>query len=571
MLSPNRKEAIIRLLYASASDPQRHEDFLDELGTALDTSDGGSVLDWLDEHVGTASAIFERLYFQGGLQRRPGEIVESVIGPAALVTQTGSIVAANETWLEHMPDASLRDITNDTNTRTNIMNALRSFHEIMEDRTPFIKVSDHPVMRVLSLQKIPMLDARQANGATIMVRSIGTQWSEPMCQFLLDEFELSALELETIKELVAGKSLADIATETDRSRETIKSQTKSIYGKLDISGREDLVRFILHLQNLFSAQRAMGDALSRRQVHGAYYQLSSGRRFYVVEKGASEGKRFMFVHGLGLGHQFSAEFEDLLAANDLTALCFERPGYGRSDPPMNWRNGLEEWISLFPEICDRLDLSRTPLVTQTGGVMLATAAAANHPDLVSGICAFAAGIPITDSKSLRQYPRQIRLISRLANLSPGALRFVMMTASAYLKTRDGQEKLIRRTYGNGTIDEQAIRNADTHERIRQSFEMIAEGGFDGFIGDNLHMFGDWSRFPIRTKCEIAYLNGSDDEICPITWSRAFSATLPNMSVTELKGAGNLMMHTHAQGCIDHLLACLARFESGQASCSIKTS
>ena len=62
-----------------------------------------------------------------------------------------------------------------------------------------------------------------------------------------DHWELTATEREVALLTIKGFSIAEIAHLRGRSQGTIKSQSKAIYSKADVQGRQQLVSAILDL------------------------------------------------------------------------------------------------------------------------------------------------------------------------------------------------------------------------------------------------------------------------------------------------------------------------------------
>ena len=561
MLSSQRKEEILKSLYAAASDPNKHQAFTEYFDLVTTHGSGEDFKSWLEPHIEIATSIFEKLNFVGALEESADNIVSKLREPAAIVTVDGEIVASNARWNTKATIKNLAELSQHGEDRVRLKRVPKSLHTVLEDRTKVVRLENASTeLGLLTFRRLPAIDERFANGGNILVRGIGFAWSDILKNFFLNEFAITDTELQVIQKIVDGSTLQSIAADLNRGRETIKTHTKNIYAKIDVAGREELVKLVLQLHALIGPNAAAPYEPYAQKQRSRFVELSNGHRIYCEEKGAQNGRRLLFVHGLSLGHHFSNDFEEQLARAGITLLCIERPGYGRSHPPENWKKGLEEWIDLFPQLMRKLQLSRSPIITQTGGVLLAAAAAAHHPHLVSGVCAFAAGVPITNKKKLGDYPPQIRVVSRAAWISPTVLRFIMTNGARYFRTPEGRERVIERTYAASHVDREALKNEEIRNNVRASLEMISDGGFDGFVSDNLHMFRDWSRFPKRAKCEIAYFNGTEDPICPIDWSQEFSETIPNMSVTPLKGAGNLMLHTHPTECVEHLKSTIARFD-----------
>lgn len=559
MLSAERKAEILQALYQAASDPREHENFLDEFSEVLADSERGENQAWLEPHIETAIGIFEKLNFSGLLDPSSLTFVENFSGPAMVIDSSAEILASNSAWAEICGGQSLVQMIDNELDQALVRNTLRSLNTILEDRTEIIRLTGaSSKFPVLSFRRLPSGDTLGANSDRILVRTLGLTWPSALVDFLRQKFELTPNEIQTVKLIASGLTLAEIAAKIERTREAVKSHTKSIYGKLGVSGREDLVRLVVQLQSLLELnlrKMTIGEAPDESQ----FARLSDGRRIFWTEKGAPNGRRLLFLHGLSLGHEFSDQFEALLHEHNLTLLCLDRPGYGRSDPPRSWKNGLEEWIDFYPELARQLEVEGAPLIAHTGGILFATAAAAHHPHLVAGICGLACGVPILDRKKLTEYPAQARITAMAARTSSSVLRFLIMNAAHYFRTPEGRDRMINRAYANASVDREALRDPATFKKLGVALEMIADGGFDGYVSDNLHIFGDWSRHPNLAKCEIAYLNGSEDQVCPIAWAREFAATCPNLTVQEAAGAGYLMLHTHPERCFEHLLGCLDRF------------
>lgn len=562
----HRRDRILQALYAAAAAPGEHERFIDEWNAALDADyfqDPGED-GWVESHIEKALSVFERLEFADAKFSSLNEVVNNQSGAAAIVDRDGLITAENDLWVESFGGngSSLFSLSTRPAEQKKFRAAILSLHTILETRVSYVHFTDafdhrHTVV----LRRLPYQPGGKVNGGDIIVRLAGNTWTETISSFLVNEFGLTPTELETTKHLTEGGTFNDIADWSDGSAETIKSHAKAVYSKIGVSNRVELVRMVVQLQMLVQGATGGTSHSATTKAREFSLELSDGRRLFWDKRGAAAGRRFLFLHGLGLGYQFSSKFESLLTANGLTAICIDRPGYGRSDPPVDWRRSLEEWSTIFPEVQNLLGLEPGPLVTQTGGIVFASVAASRYPNLVTGVCAFAAGVPITSKAQLKKYPRQFQLISRTARYSSTALRFIMVTAASYFTTDKARERMIARTYANSPSDVRALKQTGVHESVCESMDMISKGGFDGFVGDNMFMWSDWSRHPRATKCEIAYLNGTEDRVCPIDWALEFAADQPHIGVSSVEGAGQLLLHSHPEPAIQHLLACFERFDA----------
>ena len=378
-----------------------------------------------------------------------------------------------------------------------------------------------------------------------LVRTSHAVWSDAVGEVLASEFNLTGAELALLERIVLGESFSKIAEEAGRSPDTLKTQSKAIYRKMGIGGREDVVRLALQLHHLMQgiAPRAM------RRTDGAdrgLITLKSGRQIGWTRRGNASTQPLIFLHGMSLGHGTTDTFIQALDRHGLHMICIDRPGYGRSDPPRNWRHTVEEWGQTFPQILDGLGLDQVMLVTHTSGVLYGCAAGRAAPDRVKSVCALAGGVPIHDPDMLSDYPSMVRLLSRTARLSPRALRFMLGTSAAYYRSESGRNRLLERTYGASPADSAALKNPEIMEQVHEGFGLIDGGGFDGFVGDGLKIFSDWTDQIAQLKQPLHYIIGDQDPICPLKWARAFAQRYAHIDVTPIDNAGQMLHHTHPE-------------------------
>jgi DNA-binding CsgD family transcriptional regulator len=278
LLSQDQKSAIIQALYQSASDPRHHEKFVDQFSKALAEIEGGENYSWLETHIETATAVFEKLSFSGLLESSALQFVERFSGPAMIVNSSAEVLASNAAWSEILETQNLITVIKDERDQSLVRSALQSLNTILEDRTEIIRLTGNAArFQVLSFRRLPSDGNHGANSDRILVRTLGLTWPLVLIEFLKSNFELSDVEVQTARQIVSGLSLSDIAKTNDRTREAIKSHTKSIYAKLDISGREDLVRLVMQLQALLEPNLAKSSP-GNNPNRDKFVQLTDGRR-----------------------------------------------------------------------------------------------------------------------------------------------------------------------------------------------------------------------------------------------------------------------------------------------------
>ena len=553
----------IEAIYQAALSPAEYESFAHEWDTYVaDIQPGSDDADRLLAHVDRAMTILDRLHPAAREVFEPAEMVERETGPAAIIDGAGEIVVRNKSWQMAIGTAGghVWDLADDPAEADRLRAAVHGLHEIAESRTGYARLSDTDRGQIASVA-IRRLTPGEIGGAgpLYLVRTTHAPWSDRVGDVLTSEFGLTAAELQLLKRMAQGDSFADIATETGRAPDTLKSQSKSIYRKMQATGREDVVRIALQLHLLLQGAAPQRQAVEAGPDHGVL-RLGDARTLGWTRRGSTDGTPFLFLHGMSLGHGMTGDLVDALKTHDLAAICIDRPGYGRSDPPRDWRCSVEEWVELIPELLDHFEIERARIVTHTSGVLYGCAAAAHHPGRVSGVMALAGGVPITDPGMLGDYPSQVRLLSRTARLSPRALRFVLSTSAAFYRSEAGRNRLIQRTYGQTPSDRTGLDDPEILGLIHDGLGLIETGGHDGFVGDGLHIFGDWSDVVKEMQGPLTYVLGEEDPICPLGWAEAFAQRYPHVSVEAVPRAGQLLHHTHAEAIARQI----ADFVGGQS-------
>ncbi|MEM8616840.1 MAG: alpha/beta fold hydrolase [Pseudomonadota bacterium] len=558
----NEAHQVIDSLYAAALSPENHDDFQsiwDRYLGSLDADDP-ITLKTLVQHIERALVIVDRLHFAGQTDMSSGTLVSREPVPAAVVDAAGLIRTKNTLWesADGGDETTLWRLTDIPEDQGKLRAVLNGLHSVADNRTELLAIScahsGYP--KFLAVRRLPAQTTDDGNDAQFLIRQAEPVWARVTEDFLVKQFALSPAEIALLEQISAGRSFAEIASGSQRSIDTIKAQSKSIYRKLMVSSREEATRLVLQLHLI--AQPAQGHDLPKMTTAERKITLSSGRTLVCEKRGAARGTPFLFLHGMSLGHGMTRQFISGLKTRALIAHCLTRPGYGVSDPPHDWRYSVDEWVALFPELLDQLGLDRVPIVTHTSGVLYGCAAAAAYPSRVSGVLALAGGVPITDPAMMARYPLNLRVMARAARMSPTALRFLISTTTALFSSQGGADKTIHGTYGHVPADAAALDDPEIYGLVREGLTLVkTQGrGFDGFVGDGLKIFSDWSGYPSEMRAPLRYLIGEEDPICPLDWARSFAQKYNHIQVDSVPGAGQLLHHSHPQtvlGAIETLV------------------
>lgn len=545
--SPKQLLDTINAIYEVALTPDHYEVFAEQWDTYIAQVDP-ELDDGIDlqVHFEKALTILDRLHTVFLDEPDAETLVESEVGPAAIIDASGGLIASNSGWRDFLPEPvkKLWELCAEPEDSEKLKSVVMSLHEIAEPRTGFLQI-ELPDGSVTGVAVRRLFSPSETAESRYLVRITRTLWSDDVGTLIASEFKLTEAELALLKRMTVGESFAAVADETGRSSETLKTQSRSIYRKMLASNREDAVRTALQFHLVFAGRAPTKIA----PVYGpdqGIVTTPEGLRVGWTQRGASNGTPILFLHGMTVGHSMTKAFLDALVKLNITAICVDRPGYGRSDPFRDWRQSVERWAEMVPSILDAFDLKTVTIVTHTSGVLYGCAAATAHPDRINGVCALAGGVPINDLSMLADYPTQVRIMSRTARMSATALRFFLGSSTVFYRSESGRRRIIERAYGHSPSDMRAIASPEIRQLLIEGMDLIADSGFDGFVGDGLRIFGDWSEYVEKMQVPLHYVIGEEDPVCPLIWAQSFAQKYKHAQVTPIAGAGQLLHHTKSQ-------------------------
>lgn len=110
------------------------------------------------------------------------------------------------------------------------------------ERQQVIKVNETK-LTIVRLQKSARLRFFDAPTVAIIIEKAARRVATDVPQ-LADRFGLTKAEMKIMSGLLGGSSIADLAVESNRSRETIRSQLKSVFSKTGVNSQSELLRLV---------------------------------------------------------------------------------------------------------------------------------------------------------------------------------------------------------------------------------------------------------------------------------------------------------------------------------------
>ena len=172
-------------------------------------------------------------------------------------------------------------------------------------------------------------------------------------------FGLTPAELRLARKLRDGRSLKEAAEELGVSFNTVRNQLRAVFDKMGLKRQGELIRALTQLAAVAGALEAQAPPPPPLAVTNAppveRIILADGRRLAYRDYGDPAGRTVMVFHeGLGsslLPPSAQHKTHDL----GLRLICPERPGFGQSDPRLDY--SFDGVADDMVELCDQLGLA----------------------------------------------------------------------------------------------------------------------------------------------------------------------------------------------------------------------
>lgn len=184
---------------------------------------------------------------------------------------------------------------------------------------------------------------------------------------LTARYELTDKEQMVLINLIHGKSIKTISSESYISENTVKTHLKSLFRKTDTKSQTDLVGLILthESQILNSYFDAPSPVTSQaEQAKDLLVKLNDGTEIVYREYGPSDGYPVIVCHnGYGCRITVPNDHEEICRKLNRRIIIPDRPGFGKTpftaDQPKSWSELLKEFIDELT--IDEYDLLGTVL------------------------------------------------------------------------------------------------------------------------------------------------------------------------------------------------------------------
>lgn len=231
---------------------ERAEDFQFNLTVMSSQKDWQMVDLWAEQfdrispHLRRAAEFYRRTSFATGISELEGSILDALHLGVVIVGSGRRIRTASETAQRMFGDAVGVDPSGRLRLASDEARTLLSAMLTLGYRGPQqrrVMVDDLALM-MIRMQRDRERSLFEGPGVCITIEALRAGGRHDNIDHFARRHGLTEAEARALDGLLAGKSVTEIAREAERSRETIRSQLKTLYLKTGTKGQADLMRLV---------------------------------------------------------------------------------------------------------------------------------------------------------------------------------------------------------------------------------------------------------------------------------------------------------------------------------------
>lgn len=483
--------------------------------------------------VGEDKSYFERML----LQQLPF--------PILVLSSNGKLLQKNQQADKFIDEKNLLTINDDNLCMVN-KQLQHQFEQVLIELTKpnqihtqhSIGLSDATKNLPISLNLSVISDQYQLKGNILAVIATNDPDQVPDMMIIAEHFSLTPAETRLVKQLIASKTLHQVAEEHQVSIHTVRSQLKSVLKKTGCHRQSELIKLIIN-SPLLATTNINLPLLAQYHLHAPCYHqqitLRDGRLLGYADTGPRSGTAVFVMHpstGSRLHHHPD---KTIIYENKLRLITPDRPGFGLSDP--NPAASIRDFADDLCELADNLGLDKFVLLSYGGGAPYALACSVKLSHRVLQTILISPVSPFGD-KSLFSTNK---LLAKLAQHFPRAAHPVLkfMTRSLLIDPA----RYYKQVYGHAC--ESDVAGFSQPEVTDGILLAMREGMRQGStaLSNELHLISrDWGIDFSRVTQPISIWHGTLDQHVPIDLVRQLHNTLGNTTLTEIKEHGHLVIY-----------------------------
>ena len=357
----------------------------------------------------------------------------------------------------------------------------------------------------------------------IAVKWLKVHWKPELQELLADQFKLSSREIELVESLTKHGSLDQIAQAGGRSKNTLRTQMKSVFKKMKLHSQSEVVQTLALLARFCETFGIQKPADSKTVNLGRIENivLSSGVNVPIHFLGPEDGRPIIFIHGMLDGVAITPTALRCLHQHNLRLIAPIRPNFGSAASVDAIKDTPQIFAQQLDELTDTLEIKDFLLLGHMSGSVFSFCAAKQLGSKALGIVNISGGVPILSNKQFSGQSMRQRAFAYTARYAPKIFPTLMKAGLSQLDIR-GPQSLMNDMHPKNTLDGLAIKDPEISAVIADGYRFATAQGVDGFHGDALHVVHNWSSFVRGTTHPVLLLHGAHDTVMIAKYVQEFA-------------------------------------------------
>ena len=384
------------------------------------------------------------------------------------------------------------------------------------------------------------LEADAYVGTFTVVRSLALGWRPEVSERLEQAYGITRSEAEICRLVFELRELDDVAAARGVSIDTVRTQIKRIFAKLDIHSKAELVKLLAMLcaRAMAAAERVdltWSDPLGRETI----LTRPDGRKLAYNWIGAQQGREVLFIHG-GLPMFFlQPSTEQALEQAGVKLLCLSMPGHGSSDPPPKGPKQIDDGLAAIRFMLAHLNKRSMPCAAAYSGISFPIRLSSEARPLFSALLLIGLPWNVTP-EAYKSMPPGHKTVSQLARHAPRIFELVCRLGWNMI-LREGPDFYIKRAMAGSRCDLQAASRSDIQPYVRAACRhLLAQGHMAFFREVSMEASTDPAKILPDLKVPLHWLAPKDNPAWSEETVRAIKRMNAVITVETVADAGVLL-------------------------------
>ena len=400
--------------------------------------------------------------------------------------------------------------------------------------------------------------SRYSNPDVVTVTLPAPNWGEHIAEMLRRSLGLSRSETEVLELMIVGRSNVEISKERNRSIDTVKSQTQSIFRKLGVTSRVEAVQVVKDITSLAALSGApppAAVAMSRAKTSISFAHDPSAWRIeeiggrelsyvhYPAGSGAPEpGRCVIMFHGLLQSPELSDRTQHAFRRAGYHFIGVSKPGYGASARAPRDPGFIRTYLDDTRRVAARHGFKRPVLLGHLFGAQAAVEYGVETPDEVSGLVFCSGYYPLQIAENLMPIGAVQKLAMSSGVCSWAAHQFIAHTGLAYLRY-GGTQRYLDALAERSAADRKLMKDFEICAILHAGLRHTTIMGASAFLADTDAGRHDWSDRLAQIAIPTVMLHGDTDPAVNPKLARIAASRITGCRFEEIPEAGQQLLHT----------------------------